>query len=310
MRTIAPVNSLHYAGLSGGEAAIRLIDGSDWSLYTDCQAAIEKSYQKLAARPGGKSMPTHIDDPALQKAVEENTDDESKREQLVIRESVLILCQVPDARRNDVLASTLVPVYHYGFACTGLLAYEANASSFTVRLRQSDQSVLLEATQAMCALLSSRKLTRRTKRQLTSSGGSRVMEVSEITPVVTTFGQIELKAVGGDLVASGEVIQLSSSWKAYRYLLFDGPKRGLFLAGVALVAVSAGLRFGVEPPTHSIVDWIDGMVGRVATAAFGAQLVNSAIDYNSLAPASTRRGIRFEAGATVKWTWVDGRRRD
>lgn len=103
------------------------------------------------------------------------------------------------------------------------------------------------------------------------------------------------------------MIQLSSIIKAYRYILFDGPKRGLFLVGLGFVGMSALIRFGIDPSSASVADWIDGNVSRLASAAFGAQLVNSAIDYNALAPNVTRRGIRFETGAAVKWTWVDGR---
>lgn len=310
MRTITPVKSLRYASKSGGDAAVLLLHGSDWSLFEDLEPEIRTGYEALRTRPGGRPLPTHIDDRELLRVMGLTPSSVLSREQLLTREGILILCQIPVSRREDVLASRLLLVYHYGFACAGLLTWNAGQGPCEVRLRQSDQSVLVSATHSMCALLSSRKLTRRTRRQVTSGAGSTMLEVEEATPVATEFGTIELKAVGGDLVARGEVVQLSSSWKAYRYLLFDGPKRGLFIVGAGLVVVSAGLRFGLEPPPASVADWLDGLVGRLATAAFGAQLVNSAIDFNALAPTSTRRGFRFEAGSTIKWTWVDGRKQE
>lgn len=308
MRTITSINSLDYGDQRGGAAVISLLTGSDWSVHEGFDSLLKAAFQRLLLSSTDQALPTHIDDPRLLDALLVARDNQLlSHDQIVLREGLLILSQVPTARRTQVLASHLTPIYHYGFESVGILSWLAGSAALTIRLRQSDQSVLLEATQALAALLSSRRVTRRVRRQQSKPRGSRIVPVTEATPVRSDFGIIDLRAVGGDLVARGDVVQLHSAVRAYRYLLFDGPKRGLFLAGATLVGVSAVLTFGVHPSPDSVVDWVDGMVGRLATAAFGAQLVNTAIDYNALAPVITRHGLRFETGATIKWHWVDGR---
>lgn len=115
----------------------------------------------------------------------------------------------------------------------------------------------------------------------------------------TRFSKMEIRSVTNEHLFDGHPIPISGRFALIKRVLNAGSARVLIGLSVALIIASALFQWFF--PYGGWWAWTEGLFGRLATGAFGAFLVNSAIDYTAL-----RRSLRagrgpVRHGALIEW---------
>lgn len=214
-----------------------------------------------------------LDSPKLARVIQ-RPEYEHPVERLAIAQALRILVQVDDdeLRQDFATRRACIAVHHRLRAYAVVFARGERGQAFTIRIRSDYRDDLELATESMATAMMSRKPYLVESIARLGAGGFQAKG-----EVVSDFPEpVLMRDVYGTDVATGKIIQLktlrSIVWRAY----LAPNSRMLGAVGIALTSMSL-LAFNLTAgDAHSWWAWIDGVVGRPATAFFGASVITGA----------------------------------
>ena len=221
--------------------------------------------------------------------------------------AVLILCQIDGSERELALQKSLTLVTSNDQLVQGVifsspenLAIEPSSSQrgfFEVRLRCSDLSLLRMATSKFVSALHPGR--RRTQRTFSSQGASVTRRGRSSIAFDTAIQKVEIRSVANEAVDVGEVVPVKNQLDLIVKAIELGSSRILFYLSLLLVGASAALYWWF--PDAGWWNWTDQLIGRLATGAFGALLVDGSMEYSALRESASSGHGPVLAGAVVRW---------
>jgi hypothetical protein len=109
-------------------------------------------------------------------------------------------------------------------------------------------------------------------------------------PFISSFTRAEIRSVTNEELFEGEVLPITGRLSLARHS-FEARGAGGALALISAFLVLASAVLFAFFPDQGWWNWCDQLLGRLATGAFGALLVDGAIDYSAL-----RRSLLSGAG--------------
>jgi hypothetical protein len=138
-----------------------------------------------------------------------------------------------------------------------------------------------------------------TVRPFSSPAASIGRHTAAQTPFASHVTRVEIRSVANEKLFTGEVIPVTGRFSLLRRTLSTGAARVLLAVSVLLVILSAVL-FAFFPDEGWWM-WTEQLMGRLATGAFGALLVDSAIDYTALRRSLMAGAGPVTHGAVINW---------
>ncbi len=222
-------------------------------------------------------------------------------ERTALAQALLILVQIPLAERAEAFQRNMYVIKSQGNVY-GVLFTDPrtttpmNVHTYQARLRSPDESALQRATVEFVSAMSPVASSGRTR--TISSRSASVTRRGAGSPISTRFDEVEIRSVTNELILRGRVIpvrgQLSLAWHA----ITRSSGKVLLILSALLIALSALLYW--KAPAEGWWHWAEQLSGRLATGAFGALLVEGAIDYSALREAVSGGGA-FTSGALIEW---------
>jgi hypothetical protein len=105
--------------------------------------------------------------------------------------------------------------------------------------------------------------------------------------------------VANEKLFSGTVVPVTGRLSLLRRILSSGAAPVLLGLSAILVGLSAFLYW--QFPTQGWWLWTEQLIGRLATGAFGAFLVDGALDYAALRKSLLAAGGPLTHGAVIQW---------
>lgn len=222
-----------------------------------------------------------------------------------LEQCLLILTQIPAEERPESYGRETRIVVGPEFGVYGVVFQPARTSGQTqghyiVRLRCNDLEKLQKATVSFASAADPAKAGRRSI-SITSRAASVGRRVPPRTPFTSTVTRLEVRSVANELLFRGDVVPIRSRLTLLRHTLANRSARVLAWISVVLIGLSAVLFF-IEPEA-GWWHWAEQMAGRLATGAFGALLVDGALDYDAL-----RRSLFAGTGAVTHGALIDWKR--
>jgi hypothetical protein len=115
--------------------------------------------------------------------------------------------------------------------------------------------------------------------------------------------RLEIRSVINERLFKGNVIPITGRFSLLRQVLSRRSARILLLLSLSLIVISAA--FFALAPDQGWWQWCEQLVGRLATGAFGALLVDGAIEYSALRKSLMAGTGAVTQGAVVDWTRTD-----
>jgi hypothetical protein len=114
---------------------------------------------------------------------------------------------------------------------------------------------------------------------------------------------MEIRSVANEKLFTGRVIPITSRFSLLRQTLSDRSARVLAALSLVLIGISALLYWRF--PTEGWWNWAEQLTGRLATGAFGALLVDGAMDYTALRKSLMAGTGPVTHGAVIHWDRAD-----
>jgi hypothetical protein len=228
-----------------------------------------------------------------------------------LEQAILILTQIDPGERADAFLRDMTVVvgpeyatYGIVFGPLGQAAGAAHTASLKTRLRCNDLARLQTAT---TSYLSAMNPTKRdgVVRHFSSPAASIGRRMAAPPPFHSTVTRVEIRSVANERLFTGDVIPVKGRLSLLWRTISTGAARVLFALSVVLVIASAAL-FAFFPD-DGWWQWTEQLMGRLATGAFGALLVDSAIDYTALRRSLMAGAGHVTHGAVVKWVRAESR---
>jgi hypothetical protein len=220
-----------------------------------------------------------------------------------LAEVLSILMQMPEDRRRDVDAHRL-SVIRTSTGCYGLLHWQPRSPQVIVRIRNRDGRRIKAGLAEVATALVSRKHLEEGEITFADGPSAATVRVGG-GPLHTTFQKAVLLSPTREeeTILEGGSREVRSRAPALRFLFKSGSTRLISLIGLLFLTVSAMLFAAAQgqwyPHEAALIGWLDQLFGRLATAAFGAVLIDAAIKYQALLK-SLRVG-RFTRGVVIDW---------
>jgi hypothetical protein len=214
-----------------------------------------------------------------------------------------ILLQVPTDRRMDEAAHHL-SVIQTSNGCFGLLYWRPQSPQIIVRIRNRDGRKIKAGLAEIASALVSRKHLDEVEVSFSEGTSAGVTKIGG-DALYTSFNKAVLLSPTRDeeTILEGDIKEVQSRATAVRYLFRNGSTRLISLIGMLFLGLSAALFVAAQwhwmPEDEALVGWLDQLFGRLATAAFGAVLIDAALKYQALLK-SLKVG-RFSRGAVIDW---------
>lgn len=227
-------------------------------------------------------------------------------ERNALEQAILILTQIPREDRSDAFAQEMAVVGGPEFSVYGVVfagTSQASASSLTMqaRLRSNDLATLQTATSSFVSALNPGAQTagvRRYTSRAASIGRQRVVGPS----FESDLQRIAIRSVTNELLFQGRAIPIRSRFSLLRHTLSDHSAK--LLGGLSLLLLGLSALLYAFFPEEGWWLWTEQSVGRLATGAFGALLVDSALDYTALRRSITGGTGTVTHGAVIDWSRV------
>ncbi|HEY6758631.1 MAG TPA: hypothetical protein VI318_04040 [Baekduia sp.] len=221
-----------------------------------------------------------------------------------LEQAVLILTQIDPSERQEAFGREMTVVVGPEYATYGLVfapntvAGNAHSMSFQTRLRSNDLTKLQTATSSYVSAVNPTRREGRI-RNWSSPGASVGRRTNGSVPFVSKITRLEIRSVANERLFTGEPIPVTGRFSLLRRTLSRGATVALLLLSLLFFVASAVL-FAVAPDTGWWM-WAEQLMGRLATGAFGALLVDSAIDYTALRRSLMAGTGRVTHGAIIDW---------
>jgi hypothetical protein len=277
-----------------------------------------------SAQKAGRDLPVSPESQYIQKVIDnafpvKTTNQESPQqfipfsfERHCLEQSLLILTQIPESERQESFQRNMVIIRGPEFAVYGIvfgpLQTAASGKSSTdaqtgteiilARLRCADLERLQKATVSFVSAMNPGR-RQGAVRTFTSRGASIGRRAGVPRLFDTEFSRLEIRSVTNEDLFKGRVIPVKGRLALLRQTISDDSARLLTLVSVILIGISALLYFYF--PTAGWWEWTEQLIGRLATGAFGALLVNGAIDYTALRKSLLAGSGPVTHGALIEW---------
>lgn len=253
--------------------AIELVrHAPDWEIIDEPGFSTEELRSRFreleaAAARRKRRLPAHVDDPLLLEVADRDEYRARPDLPLAISNALVVFSQIPDEDRAhaDAARWLAVAVHHRLRAYSLIFASGRRGRTFTVRTRSDRRRDLEAATEALATAFVSRA-PYTYEPAPGPTGGER-----EVGSVFTRFDEVEMKDVLGADVSKGRVIELRNWLSIVRRAYFAMAPVVLNALGAVLTSLS--LAFYILSTGHDAWNFLDGLAGRLATAAFGAALI-------------------------------------
>jgi hypothetical protein len=229
-----------------------------------------------------------------------------------LEQSLLILTQIPKADRQESFQRSMTVITGPEFAVYGIVFGPLHTVStlknsaekqqgtevILVRLRCADLERLQKATVSFVSAMNPGTRPGGV-RSYTSRGASVGRRVGSVQLFDADFSRLEIRSVTNEALFNGKVIPIRGRLALLRQTVSDDSARLLTVLSIILIAASALLYFFF--PTAGWWEWAEQLIGRLATGAFGALLVNGAIDYSALRKSLLAGSGPVTHGALIDW---------
>ncbi|MBX7443367.1 MULTISPECIES: hypothetical protein [unclassified Arthrobacter] len=211
------------------------------------------------------------------------------------------MTQIDRNKRRELFKQDMTVVVGPRFTVYGIIfkaASNGRSTHFDARLRSNDIDRLQEATASFVSAMLPGKRAGATRR-FYSSGAAIGRERRAAAVIDTDFRGPEIRSVVNEPLFEGEVIPIKSRASLVRHAITDGSSRILAVLSVLFIGIS--LILFMFFPHDSWWNWSEQLTGRLATGAFGALLVDSAIDYAALRKSVMSGTGPIVHGALIRW---------
>ncbi|GAB3065541.1 hypothetical protein GCM10027053_30860 [Intrasporangium mesophilum] len=226
-----------------------------------------------------------------------------------LEQAILILTQIKDENDRREAFQREMKIFvgpefeTYGIVFLGVYGADpVGQSAFQSRLRCNDLNRLQSASVSFVSAMNPSKTSTRGLRH-TSPAASVGRRKGRSTPFDTTFTRVEIRSVANEHLFTGRVVPIRGRLSLLRQTLADRSAKVLGALSLSLIAASAAL-FAFAPDQGWWM-WTEQLTGRLATGAFGALLVDGAMDYSAL-----RRALMAGSGAVTHGAIIDWKRHD
>jgi hypothetical protein len=220
-----------------------------------------------------------------------------------LEQALLILTQIPENERNDAFQRSMKIVVSPEYKVYGIIFGAVGTSaSYQVRLRCSDVEKLQTATTTFVSAMNPTK-QRGSIHRYSSPSASVGRQGKGHLPFISSFTRAEIRSVTNEELFEGEVLPITGRLSLARHS-FEARGAGGALAVISAFLVLASAALFALFPDQGWWNWCDQLLGRLATGAFGALLVDGAIDYSALRRSLLSGAGRVTNGAIIKWTRV------
>ncbi|UFN43651.1 hypothetical protein [Nocardioides okcheonensis] len=294
------------------EPLLGALDETGWT-----HAKIDLSHETLVGlakrvldkvRRAGQDLPVSPDSRFIQTVITDHDKGPDRRfeqftfEHTALSQALLLLVQIPLDERDEAFQRDMVVIKSqenvYGILFLDPPAVETRTHSLQARLRSPDLGALQRATAEFVGALSPAKRGPADARVFTSRGAA-VRRGGHARLFTTSFASIQVRSVTNELLMTGQAIPINGRLSLIWQSVNRSAGRVLLGISLSLVAVSAAL-FAFSPDTGWWA-WTEQLAGRLATGAFGALLVDGALDYTALRQALLKGSGDVTHGAVVEW---------
>ena len=276
MRTILRgKTSLHAIHVPQGRTVPEILieTAEDWEILRGpgfTTADLRSNFAELERLCDGRELPVRASDPFLAKVTTSEAYGRRSDYPLAAANAFVVLAQIPGNLKNytDAATQLLVCVHHHLRAYAVVFGYGERGETYEIRVRCDARPDLERATESIATALTSRDPFHYIDGSNDGVGRDR-----RDGKVVTEFTELVMREpLHEPIVAIGKVTELSNSWAITRRAFLSVAPRTLALIGIVLTLLSA-VFFALAAGDHNIYDFIDGVLGRLATASFGAALI-------------------------------------
>jgi hypothetical protein len=226
-------------------------------------------------------------------------------ERYCLEQAILILTQIDSGERQEAFTRTMTIVVGPEFGVYGIMFQansgggEDNMASYQTRLRCNDLERLQAATTMFVSAIHPTQQDGAVRR-FSSPSVSVGRRMPKHKPFVSEVRRLEIRSVANERLFTGTVVPITGRFSLLRQVLAGRSARVLSAISATLVVISAVL-FELAP-NAGWWEWTEQLVGRLATGAFGALLVDGAIDYTALRKSLTTATGPVTHGALVTWS--------
>lgn len=224
-------------------------------------------------------------------------------ERLCLEQAILILTQIDERERNESFAREMRVIVGpeagvYGIMFKGR-SEDKERATYETRLRCNDLNRLQTTTTLFVSAINPAEKDG-PPHAFTSPGAAVARKMREQRPFESEVRRLEIRSVINEHLFRGTVIPIRGRLSLLRQVVSRRSAKVLLWLSLALIAISAVL-FAVAPD-EGWWQWVEQLVGRLATGAFGALLVDGAIDYTALRKSLMAGTGAVTHGALIDWT--------
>jgi hypothetical protein len=269
----------------------------------------------VAAGKAGRDLPISPHSQFIQSVIDARARfDRFSFERHCLEQALLILTQIPEIDHGELYTREMVTIVGPEFGVYGLILHRSPAhrgtaaDHYIVHLRCRDLERLQKATAAFVSALNPtradgavaaaaarepggrRRPGRRWRRA--DPGGSGFRSI---------VSRLELRSEADELLFTAHVVPIGGRLAPLQHSFADVP--ALLLTTLSLVLTAASALMFWLGPGEGWWQWAEQLMGRLATGAFGALLVEGAIAYGAL-----RRTLASSAGPAGHGALLDWNR--
>jgi hypothetical protein len=227
-------------------------------------------------------------------------------ERLCLEQAILILTQIDTQERKESFSREMKVIVGPEAGVYGIMfkgpADVTERATYETRLRCNDLS-RLQTTSALFVSAINPTQSDGRSRSFASPGAAVARRMRRHRPFVSDVRRLEIRSVINERLFQGKVVPITGRLSLLRQVASRRAAKVLLLLSLLTVAASA-LLFAFAPD-HGWWQWCEQLTGRLATGAFGALLVDGAIDYSAL-----RKSLMAGTGAVTHGAVIDWARSD
>lgn len=223
-------------------------------------------------------------------------------ERLCLEQAILILTQIDVSERKEAFSRIMTVIVGPESGVYGIMFRAPSAdkgrASYQTRLRCNDLNRLQTTSASFVSAINPTR-SEGPLRTFSSRGASVSRRGRSHRPYESSISRLEIRSVINERLFNGKAIPVTGRFSLLMQVLSRRSALVLFALSVALIVLSA-LLFALAPD-DGWWQWVEQLVGRLATGAFGALLVDGAIDYTALRKSLMAGSGPVTHGAVIDW---------
>lgn len=219
-----------------------------------------------------------------------------------LQNAVLILTQIDERERSEAFHQGMTTIQSSDGHAVGVLFRHMGGTkktaTYTARFRYGELYGLKRAAARFASAVHPTKTPGKI-RTLVSEGGAVGTRGRKEQRFVSEVKRLEIRSIANEQLDEGQVIPISGPFALFRQVLRRRPVIVLITISV-LLALCSALIFQFAPDS-GWWEWTEQLLGRLATGAFGALLVDGAFDYGILRSLLKSGSGNVTHGALIDW---------